>query len=75
MRVPVQSQPVMRVPNHARSAANGVLPAGDCGKGYWCCNGCDGPICMGCDTGLTGHCLDNQYDACMLAGWSVSHDC
>ena len=52
MRVPVQSQPVLRVPNHAHGAASahGVLPAGDCGTGYWCCEGCNGPICVQCDT-------------------------
>jgi hypothetical protein len=74
MNVPIQARPVYRTQNVR--AINGVSPSGDCGTGYWCCQGpTGGPFCQKCVTNWLGICLDPSVVTCALALAIPAHNC
>jgi hypothetical protein len=74
MNVPVQAQSVYRTQNVR--AINGLSPSGDCGRGYFCCQGFTGdPFCAWCNPGPIGLCRQTAAEVCALHMAIPSHNC
>lgn len=79
MKLPIQSQPVMRTLGMKVGvyANNAISPSGECGTGHWCCNVGGESKCYPCGQTIPfiGSCLENAAATCNKYGGTPSVTC